>query len=49
MIKPSTCSPFGLKEPAVEAVVTTKNNQSQRLLIGDETPSHNGPYAAVAG
>ncbi len=47
--KATDLQPFGLKEPAVELVVTTKNNQSQRLLIGDETPSHNGAYATVAG
>ena len=47
--KATDLQPFGLKEPALELVVTTKNNQSQRLLIGDETPSHNGAYAAVAG
>lgn len=47
--KAADLQPFGLKDPSVEVLVTTKNNQSQRLLIGDETPSHNGAYTAVAG
>ncbi|HEV2990801.1 MAG TPA: DUF4340 domain-containing protein, partial [Candidatus Angelobacter sp.] len=47
--KAGDLQPYGLAQPAVELVVTTKNNQSQRLLIGDDTPSHNGTYAAVAG
>ncbi|HEV3041522.1 MAG TPA: DUF4340 domain-containing protein [Candidatus Angelobacter sp.] len=40
---------YGLAPPAVELVVTTKNNQSQRLLIGDDTLSRSETYAAVAG
>lgn len=47
--KAADLQPFGLKQPAVEIMVTTKNNQSQRLLIGDDTPSHNASYAAIAG
>lgn len=47
--KAKDLQPFGLKEPSIEILVTTKNNQSQRLLIGDETPSHNGTYVAIAG
>ena len=47
--KATDLQPYGLAPPSLELVVTTKANQSQRLLIGDETPSHNGAYAAVAG
>jgi hypothetical protein len=47
--KATDLKPYGLSDPSVELVVTTKNNQSQRLLIGDETPAHNGVYATVAG
>jgi hypothetical protein len=40
---------YGLAPPAAEVVVTEKDNKSQHVLIGDDTPTHNGAYAALAG
>ena len=40
---------YGLDAPAVQVVVTTKNNQTQSLLIGDDTPTGSAVYAMLAG
>lgn len=40
---------FGLAQPAVELDVTEKNNKTQKLLIGDSTPTGNAAYVALAG
>jgi Domain of unknown function (DUF4340) len=39
---------FGLDKPSFELDVTEKN-QSQRLLLGDDTPESGGVYAMLAG
>lgn len=40
---------YGLSSPALEVDVTEKDNKTQRLLLGDETPTGSTVYAAVAG
>ncbi len=40
---------YGLDQPAVEVDVSEKNNKSQRLLLGDSTPTGDAVYAMLAG
>jgi hypothetical protein len=40
---------YGLQPPAAEIVITENGNQSQQLLLGDNTPSGGAAYAALAG
>ena len=40
---------YGLAFPALELDVTEKDNKTQRLLLGDDTPAGGGIYAALAG
>jgi len=47
--KASDLKPYGLDQPAVEIDVTEKDNKTQRLLIGDETPTGSAVYAMLAG
>jgi hypothetical protein len=47
--KTSSLQPYGLTSPAFELDVTEKDNKTQRLLLGDETPAGSGVYAALAG
>lgn len=42
-------SRYGLADPAVTVAVTSKGNQTQKLLVGDTTPTSNGVYAMVPG
>jgi Domain of unknown function (DUF4340) len=41
--------PYGLSPAAAELVITEKGGKTQRLLLGDDTPTHSGAYAALAG
>jgi uncharacterized protein DUF4340 len=45
--KAANLAPFGLDEPALELDISLKDNQSQRLLIGNNTPT-GSVYAALA-
>jgi len=45
----SDLSKFGLAAPAFEVDITSKDNKTQKLLIGDQTPSGSNYYVAVAG
>lgn len=47
--KAGNLAEFGLAQPAVEIDVTEKNNKTQKLLIGDSTPTGNAAYVALAG
>jgi hypothetical protein len=47
--KATDVASYGLATPAVEIDVTSKNNQTKKLLIGDQTPSGNAFYAMLAG
>jgi hypothetical protein len=40
---------FGLSDPAVEVDVTTKDNKTSRLLLGDDAPTGDGVYVYLAG
>jgi hypothetical protein len=40
---------YGLADPSVQVDLTTKDGKSQKLLLGDDTPTGNGVYAAVSG
>jgi hypothetical protein len=40
---------YGLGSPGLEVDVTEKDNKTQRLLLGDETPTGSAVYAALAG
>src|SRR5262249_53546925 len=47
--KASNLKPYGLSDPALEADITEKDNKSQKLLIGDDTPTGNAVYAKLDG
>jgi hypothetical protein len=47
--KASDLKQYGLNHPAVEVDVTEKGNQTQKLLIGDETPAGSAVYTMLAG
>ncbi|MGC1482207.1 MAG: DUF4340 domain-containing protein [Candidatus Acidiferrum sp.] len=47
--KAESLGEYGLAQPAAEVDVTEKNNKTQKLLIGDGTPTGNAVYAALAG
>lgn len=40
---------YGLDSPSVEVTVAEKDNKTQHILIGDDTPTGNDVYAALAG
>jgi hypothetical protein len=45
----SNLQQFGLAQPAFEVDVTEKDNKTQTLLIGDETPTRGDVYAKLGG
>ena len=47
--KAASLADYGLAQPAVEVNVTEKDNKTQKLLIGDNAPSGNAAYVALAG
>lgn len=47
--KATDLSQYGLSNPSVELDVTGRNNKTEKLLIGDDTPTGDAVYAAVAG
>jgi hypothetical protein len=47
--KPADLKQYGLDHPAVEVDITEKDNKTQRLLIGDDTPAGGAVYAMLAG
>jgi hypothetical protein len=40
---------YGLEQPVLELDITERNNEMQKLLIGDDTPASGAVYAALAG
>ncbi len=40
---------YGLNPPYVEVDITEKDNKSQKLLLGDDTPAGSAVYAMLAG
>jgi len=47
--KSSDLKQYGLGQPAIEVNITEKDNRTQRLLIGDDTPAGGAVYAMLAG
>jgi hypothetical protein len=47
--KASNVKQYGLDQPAFEVDITKKDDQTERLLVGDETPAGNAVYAMLAG
>src|SRR5215469_2929260 len=47
--KSSDVERYGLEHPSLEIEVTERDNKSQRLLLGDDTPTGSAAYAALAG
>jgi Domain of unknown function (DUF4340) len=45
--KASDLKPYGLSEPALEADLTEKDSKTQKLLLGDNTPTGNAVYAKL--
>ena len=45
--KAGDLAPYGLDAPKLEVDLTEKNNQTQKLLLGDATPAGNGMYAKL--
>lgn len=42
-------SRYGLADPSLSLDIRSKDNQTERLLLGDSTPTSNGVYAMVPG
>ena len=47
--KPSDLAPYGLLDPDFVLTTTVKDKQTQKLLIGEQTPAGNAYYAMLAG
>jgi hypothetical protein len=47
--KAANLADYGLAQPSIEVDVTEKNNKTDKLLIGDNTPTGNAVYVALAG
>jgi hypothetical protein len=47
--KASNLVPYGLDPPKLEVDLSEKDNKTQKLLLGDETPAGNGIYAKLDG
>jgi Domain of unknown function (DUF4340) len=47
--KASDLRQFGLSDPALTVKITEKNNQTQTLLLGDNTPAGSAVYAKLEG
>ena len=47
--KPGDLAQFGLAQPELELDLTEKDNKSQKLLIGDNTPAGSAAFAKLEG
>jgi hypothetical protein len=47
--KATNLKQYGLDQPSLEADITEKDNKTQKLLIGDETPAGSAVYTMLAG
>jgi hypothetical protein len=47
--KASDLNSYGLAQPSLEVDLTEKDNKSQKLLIGDDTPTGSAVYAMLTG
>jgi hypothetical protein len=46
--KATDLAPYGLQNPTLSVQIAEKNGKSDRLLIGDDTPTGSGNYAKLA-
>jgi len=46
--KAANLGEFGLEKPPLEVVVTKKDGKTEKLLIGDDTPTSGGAFAKLA-
>jgi hypothetical protein len=42
-------APYGLKDPSVAIDLTEKNKKTEKILVGDDTPTGDAVYVALAG
>lgn len=47
--KATNLAQFGLADPAVTVAVTSKDNATDKVLVGDDTPTGGDVYVALAG
>lgn len=47
--KATNLAPYGLQNPSVAIDLTEKNNKTEKLLLGDDTPTGDAVYVALAG
>lgn len=47
--KPADLASYGLSTPALEALVSLKDGKTQKLLIGDDTPTGSSCFVMLAG
>jgi hypothetical protein len=47
--KPANLAAYGLAQPAIEVDITGKDYKTNKLLLGDETPTGSAVYAMLAG
>lgn len=47
--KAGNLATYGLETPKLEADLSEKDNKTQKLLLGDDTPTGNGIYAKLSG
>lgn len=47
--KTSDLKTYGLDQPALEVDITDKGNKTQKVLLGDDTPTGSSVYAMLAG
>ena len=47
--KASELKTFGLDQPSLEVAISEKDDKSQKLELGDDTPTGGGVYAMLAG
>src|SRR5207247_939603 len=47
--KAASFDQYGLAQPSIEVAITKKDGKTQKLLIGDDTPTSSGAYATLAG
>lgn len=47
--KATNLGEYGLAQPALEVSITEKNNKTQKLLVGDKTPTGDAIYVALEG
>lgn len=47
--KATDLTPYGLQNPSVAIDLTEKNNKTEKILLGDDTPTGDAVYVSLAG